>query len=155
MNVYEVVGVTINIGFLAIIYTILGGLVSYVFYYLIDEFDEDWKKKSVLFKVSDVSIELAIIGITTFWVSMLIEKLPQIVPLKKKLDTLVDGYMSGVFFLFAIFIFIDSLTDKIKFLYDEHVGPSADVIFPQYGSIIDLSLSYTPKRTDLDKLKNY
>ena len=136
-------------------YTLLGGLASYVFYYVFDEFDEDWKKKSVLFKVSDVSIELAIMGITTFWVSIFIEKLPLFIPIKKNLDTLVDGYMSGVFFLFAIFIFIDSLTDKIKFLYDEHVGPSADVIFPQYGSIIDLSLSYTPKRTDLDKLKKY
>ena len=55
MNRKETFLVTGNAAFLAIFYTILGALVSYVLYYLVDEFDENWKKRSLLFKSIFVS----------------------------------------------------------------------------------------------------
>lgn len=153
MNNFELVAVTINSGLLAIIYTILGGIVSFVFYQVFDEFNNDWKKRSLLFQFTDISIELSIIGIITFWSSHIIEKLSSIIPVRKELDLLVDGYISGIFFIFAIFLFMDSLTDKIKYLYEKYLGKHAENIFPQYGSIVDFSLSYTPpKRTEDFKL---
>jgi hypothetical protein len=153
MNNFEIVAVTLNAGLLAIFYTILGGIVSFLFYQVFDEFNDDWKKRSILFKITDVSVEVAIVGIISFWSSYIIKNLSSIIPVRKELDLLVDGYISGIFFVFAIFLFIDSLTDKIKFLYEDYLGEEAAGIFPQYGSIIDLSLSYTPpKRTVNDNL---
>jgi hypothetical protein len=153
MNNFEIIAVTLNAGLLAIFYTILGGIVSFLFYQVFDEFNDDWKKRSILFKITDVSVEVAIVGIISFWSSYIIKNLSSIIPVRKELDLLVDGYISGIFFVFAIFLFIDSLTDKIKFLYEDYLGEEAASIFPQYGSIIDLSLSYTPpKRTGDDNL---
>jgi hypothetical protein len=39
---------------------------------------------------------------------------------------------------------MDSLTGKLKFLFHELFESHFSNIFPKYGSIIDLSLSYSP-----------
>ena len=145
MSWKEAFYVTVNASLLAIMYTLFGALISFIFYHVFDEFDENWKKRSELYKFTDVTVELIIIAVTAFWSAQYIEKLQPFVPVRKELDTLVDGFISGIFFIFAIFLFIDQLTEKLKYLHHEYLGEHAGRIFPQYGSIIDFSLSYTPK----------
>ena len=145
MSWTEVVGVTINASILAIMYTVFGALISYIFYHIFDEFNDEWKKRSELYKITEVTIELIIIANIAFWSAQYIELLPPFMRVRKELDRLVDGYISGLFFIFAIFLFIDQLTEKLKYLYHDYLEEHAGRIFPQYGSIIDLSLSYTPK----------
>lgn len=149
MSWKEAVYVTINASLLALMYTLFGALISYIFYHIFDEFDENWKKRSEVYKITEVTVEVVIIAIIAFWSAFYIEKLQPFVPVRKELDTLVDGFISGIFFIFAIFLFIDQLTDKLKYLYHDYLGEHAGRIFPQYGSIIDFSLSYKPK-TDRD-----
>jgi len=143
MTPYEVIAVTCNAALLAIMYTALGGVISYLFYHLFDEFDEKWEKRSLMFQVADVLIEIAIVAIIAFWSSHFTERLPPFIPVRKPLDALVDGYISGIFFIFAIFLFMDQLSDKVKFLYEEYLGAHAQSILPTHGSIVDLSLSYS------------
>jgi len=145
MSWKEAFYVTINASLLAIMYTVFGALISYVFYHIFDEFNDDWKKRSELYKITEVTVELVIIANIAFWSAQYIEMLQPFVPVRKGLDTLVDGFISGIFFIFAIFLFIDQLTEKLKYLYHDYLEEHAGRIFPQYGSIIDLSLSYTPK----------
>jgi hypothetical protein len=140
------IGVTINVAVLAIFYTIFGSVISYIMYHIFDEFDEDWKKRSELYKFTDVFIEIIIISLSAFWSAHIIEKLPPFFSVRKELDILVDGYISGIFFIFAMFLFLDELTEKLKFLHDEYLGPHVGKILPQHGSIVDMSLSYTPPR---------
>jgi H+/Cl- antiporter ClcA len=149
MSWKEALYVTINASLLAVMYTLFGALISYIFYHIFDEFDENWKKRSEVYKITEVTVEVIIIAIIAFWSAFYIEKLQPFVPVRKELDTLVDGFISGIFFIFAIFLFIDQLTDKLKYLYHDYLGEHAGRFFPQYGSIIDLSLSYKPK-TDRD-----
>ena len=144
MSTIELIGVTINAGLLAIMYTMFGALISYLFYHIFDEFNDDWKKRSELYKFADVSLEIIIISVIAFWSAHVIEKLPPIFPVRKELDSLVDGYISGIFFIFSIFIFINDLTEKLKFLHEDYLGEHIVKILPQYGSIIDMSLSYEP-----------
>jgi hypothetical protein len=47
-----------------------------------------------------------------------VEKAPPIFPVPKKFDESVDTYISGVFFVYAIFLFFDHLWNKIKHIYD-------------------------------------
>jgi hypothetical protein len=145
MSWTEAVGVTINASILAIFYTLFGALISYLFYHIFDEFDEEWKKRSVYYKLLDVSVEIIIIAVIAFWSAQYIELLPPFMRVRKELDTLVDGYISGIFFIFAIFLFIDELTEKLKFLHHEYLSEHVGKLLPKYGSIIDFSLSYTPK----------
>jgi hypothetical protein len=149
ISLRDSIGVTINAGLLAILYTIFGGFISYLFYHIFDEFNETWKKRTQIYKITDVCVELVTVAIIAFWSSHFIEILKPFFPVRKELDSLVDGYISGIFFVFAMFLFLDDLTEKIKFLHDEYLGKHMSKLLPQHGSIVDLSLSYTPlSKTD-------
>jgi hypothetical protein len=144
MNWTETGLVTMNAAILAVFYTLLGVLLSYVMYHMFDSFDDDWKEKRTLtFQLTDVSLEISILSIIAFWSAHIIELAPPFFHVRKELDTLVDGYISGIFYIFAIFIFMDELTDKLKFLFEKMFNSPFSKYFPQHGSIIDLSLSYT------------
>jgi hypothetical protein len=152
MTYDEMWRVTGNASALAIFYTLLGVFVSFVLYYVFDEYNSDWEKRSIVFQVADVSVEVALLAIISLWSGIIIEISPPLFYVRKSLDLLVDGYISGIFYIFAIFIFMDDLTHKLKFLFDKTLGVHFTNIFPQYGSILDLSLSYSPPRkTNEDK----
>lgn len=141
-NGKEKLFISLNTAFLSIFYTLLGVFVSYILYFLFDEYDEKWEKKSITYKFLDVSVEISLLSTLAFWSAQLIELAPPVFPVRKQLDLLVDGYISGIFYVFAVFLFMESLTNKLKFLFHELFEPYFSKIFPQYGSIIDLSLSY-------------
>jgi len=146
MSYDETWRVTANAAALAIFYTLLGVLISFVLYHVFDEYDDNWKKRSSMFQVADVSLEISILSVIAFWSAHMIELAPPLFYVRKSLDVLVDGYISGIFYIFAVFIFMDDLTEKLKFLYNSYFGKHFKTLFPQYGSILDLSLSYTPPR---------
>ncbi|NDB81197.1 MAG: hypothetical protein EB127_00385 [Alphaproteobacteria bacterium] len=151
MNVVETGFVSTNAILLAIFYTIFGALLSYAMYHLFNEFDDEWKQKTILFQITDVTLEVSILASVAFWTSEIINVAPPFLPVRRELDNLVDSYISGIFFIFAVFVFMDQLTEKLKYLFARILGPTFNKIFPQYGSIVDLSLSYSPPRkTDKD-----
>lgn len=145
MNWNEMGLITLNAAILAVFYTLLGVLLSYVMYHLFDSFDDTWKKdRSLPFQLTDVSLEISILSIVAFWSAHIIEISPPFFHVRKELDILVDGYISGIFYIFAIFIFLDELTLKLKFLFEKMFNTPFSQYFPQHGSIIDMSLSYSP-----------
>ena len=144
MNGKEKFFVSMNASLLAIFYTMLGVFVSYILYYLFDEYNEKWEKRSISYKLLDVSVEISLLSVIAFWSAQLIEISPPIFPVRKQLDILVDTFVSGIFYIFAVFLFMDSLTGKLKYLFHELFEVHFSNIFPKYGSIIDLSLSYSP-----------
>jgi hypothetical protein len=151
INFKESIYVSLNAAVLAIVYTVFGALISFIFYHLFDEANDDWKKRSLLFQVSDVTFEIIVIAVMAFWSAQLIEISPPVFPVRKELDLLVDGYISGIFFIFAIFLFLDDLTAKLKYLYETLLGKHFTKLMPQHGSIVDLSLSYEPlSKTDIE-----
>jgi hypothetical protein len=146
INVSESHRITVNVIVLALFYTLFGALISYVMYYIFDEYNEDWKKKSILFQTADVAIEVSIIAVVAFWSSRITEMLPPFLTVRKELDTLVDGYISGIFFIFAVFVFMDHLSEKLRFVFEKLLSNYFTKLFPQFGSIVNLSLSYRPPR---------
>jgi len=151
MNWKETALVTLNAALLAIFYTLLGVLVSFVLYYLFDEFNDEWESQTLLYRLTDVSLEISLLSMIAFWSAHVIEIAPPIFAVRKELDILVDSYISGIFYVFAVFVFMNDLTDKLKSLFEVHLGEVFKDLFPKHGSIVDLSLSYTPKKTDKQK----
>ena len=143
MNTREIFNISLNSMLLALVYTFLGAIMSFVLYYLFDEFNDDWKKRSLFFKVADVSLEISILSLSCFWTSYHISHNSVIFKVGSKSATLIDNYTSSLFFLFAVFIFLDGLTYKLQYIHNEILAPLFNRIFPKYGSIIDLSLSYS------------
>ena len=52
---------------------------------------------------------------------------------------------------FFLFLFLDDLTEKLKFIQNKLFEGLFSDIFPPYGSIVDMNLSYTPVTEDEKK----
>ena len=144
--------VTGNAAILAVIHTVYGAFISYVFYYLFDEFDDTWKAKSTLYRVTDVSVEIMLIAIFGYWASEATLYIPPLFKTSKSKEIAVDSWVSGIFFVIALFLFLDGLTEKLKYLQNLYFEDVFTTWLPRYGSIIDFSLSYEPV-TEEDKKK--
>jgi len=142
----DAVRVTGNIAVFSIVYTIAGALLSYVLYYLFDVYDEknkEWEGKGVAYQMFDVGLEVIIIGIAAFWLVYFMNISTPIIPVRKGLEDFVDSYTAGLFFMFAIFIFLGDLTNKLKYLFDTLLGSHFDFMFPAEGSLLDGTLRYS------------
>lgn len=118
----HIVGITLNTVLLVIFYTVFGGLLSYVLYYIFDEHDSEWEKESSFYQISMVLLELIVIGIIGIWMAITINDAPPVFHVSKRWDRFVDSYVSGVFFAFAMFLFLDNLSSKMRFLYHKFLG---------------------------------
>lgn len=130
MKLEEIVGVTLNASILAVFYTVLGGVISYILGIFVDIPFDDWKKQSIWYQVGTVSLELSIVGTIGFWIMFVIRAAAPIFPVSKELDYLVDTYIGGVFFAYAMFLFIQKLDDKIRYLYTELLDKHIEKMFP-------------------------
>jgi hypothetical protein len=122
MKAGEFVAVSLNVGLLAIFYTVFGGLFSYGLYFFVDVHDDVWESKPLSYKLYDTGLELIIIALFAFWPMYFINKAPPVIPVSKELDQLVDTYISGIFFVYAMFIFLDDLESKLRSLYKTILG---------------------------------
>jgi hypothetical protein len=119
MKIEEIVGVTLNASILAVFYTTLGGVISYLLGIFLNEPIEEWKRQPVWYQLGTVSLQLSVIGTLAFWITYIIRQASPIFPISKELDYLVDTYISGLFFAYAMFLFINYLDVKIQYLYHE------------------------------------
>lgn len=143
--------ISLNVGFLSLFYTGLGAVLSYVMYYLFDDYGDKWKTKGIWFQLYDVAVETVLVGLLAFWLIFYIKDAPPLFPVSPKLDKFIDSYISGIFFAFSMFIFMESYSNKIKYIFYEKVRPFVDTYLPEDGSILDLSLKIGPRKTDKEK----
>jgi hypothetical protein len=139
----DIRNLSLNIAMLSVFYAFLGGLVSFVFHYLFDDFDDEWKEKSAGFQVFDISIEIALLALVAFWSVFAINTSAPIFPVRAAMASYVDAYTSGMFFIYAIFLFLDDLSHKIRYLYQKYFDAPVREMFPTYGSVLDFTLRYT------------
>ena len=96
-------------------------------------------------------MEISLLSAIAFWSAHVIEIAPPVFPVRKELDILVDGYISGIFYVFAVFVFMNDLTEKLKHIFELHLGEIFSRTFPKYGSIVDMSLSFTPPEKETSR----
>ena len=139
----DIRNLSLNIAMLSVFYAFLGAIVSFMFHYFFDDFTDEWKEKSFGFQLFDISVEIALLALVAFWSVFTINTSAPIFPVRAAMASYVDAYTSGMFFIYAIFLFMDDLSHKIRYLYDEHLDGPVRKLFPTYGSILDLTLRYT------------
>jgi len=139
----DVANLSLNIAMLAVFYAILGGFVSFVYHFLFDNFDDEWKKKSATFQLLDVMFEIAMLALIAFWSVFTINTSAPIFPVRRELAAFVDTYTSGMFFIYAVFLFMDDLGYKFKHLYEVYLGEPTRRILPTHGSVLDFTLRYS------------
>ena len=127
-----------NIAILAVFYTVFGALISYLLFHLFDDFGKEWKEQGVLYQTADVATELSLVGAIAFWTTNLIKDAAPMFPVHKVLDKEVDTYISGLFFAFAMFLFLGDLSEKIKHIYEKFLKTGFVRLFPENWSIMKM-----------------
>lgn len=127
-----------NIGILAVFYTVLGALISYLLFHLFDDCDKEWKEHGILYQAADVTTELTFVGAIAFWSMSFIRDAAPMFPVNKVLDKEVDTYISGLFFAFAMFLFLGDLTEKIKYIYEQFLKSHFVRVFPENWSLMKM-----------------
>jgi hypothetical protein len=122
---------------------------SFIFYYLFDEYDLwhekglDWEKKTLGYQVADLLIEVALIAVASFWATFMVNERFPIIPVHTRFADYIDTYSTGLFFMYTVFIFVDSFGYKLQFVISRIFGPTFDKYLPDSGSIVDLSLHWS------------
>lgn len=144
----DIQNLSLNIAILSVLYAFLGGVVSFVFHYLFDEFGDDWKSKSTMFQLFDIAVEVALLALIAFWTVFTINTSAPIFPVRREMAAFVDTYTSGMFFMYAIFVFMDDLGEKLKYMYGKTLDKPFKKVVPTVGSILDFSLRFPSEKTD-------
>ena len=113
----HMVNLTLNLVFVAIFYTFLGAAVSWALSHAVPEFDEDWKKSSIWYQSLDVAVEVSIIVIICFWLTYFVHVWIPILPISSELERYVESFGGQMFFVYAVFVFMDILDDKLLVVF--------------------------------------
>jgi hypothetical protein len=118
------VSLTINLILLAIFYVIIGFLVSYGIGLFFPDYTEEWKKEPLWLRLADVTAEVALLVVASFWVTYFARFVIPVIPLKPSLEHYLEQYAGNTMFVYAIFIFFNDLSDKLIFLFQGEPRPA-------------------------------
>jgi len=118
----QVVNLTLNLSFVAIIYVIIAGLTASLIQAVFSEFNEVWKKQSLAYQVIDVGAELSLLVIASFWVTYFVHFLVPVFAVDTKLEYFIETYAGHMVFVYAVFLFAYDVNEKLLCIYDRFTG---------------------------------
>ena len=118
----HVVAVTLNLALISVLYLVLGASVSYALKRGFPPHDEAWNTWPKWAQILDVAVEMAVIVVSAFWISYFARYLIPIVPVPAKLEQMLEASGGQVSFLYALFVFLEVLDDKLLRIYKDIFG---------------------------------
>ena len=118
----HVLSVSANLALIAILYLFMGTTISYALKNIFPEHNSEWQAWPRWMQILDISVEMAIIVVTAFWVTYFARYLIPIVPVRPALEHLIESAGGQVAFLYAIFVFLEVLDDKLLWVYKDIFG---------------------------------
>lgn len=117
-----ILNLTVNLVFVAIFYVFLGAAVSYLFYHTFPDYDEAWKKQAFVYQLLDVSAEVSTIVVVAFWLTYFVNTWIPILHVSPGLEHYVESFGGQMIFIYAMFIFIGTLDDKLVYVFKQSFG---------------------------------
>jgi hypothetical protein len=118
----QVLNLTINLICVAVFYVFLGAAVSYGLSHLFPDYDDDWKKRPIWQQALDVSAETSAIIVIAFWLTYFVHIWIPILPISGALEGYVESFGGQMMFVYAVFIFMDTLDDKLVYVFRRIFG---------------------------------
>jgi hypothetical protein len=118
----HILNLTLNLVCIAIFYVFLGGLLSWTMWRIFPEFNEQWEKQSNMYQLADVSMEISIIVIVAFWTTYFVNSFIPILPVTSALEGYLESFGAQMVFIYAVFVFLDTLDDKLKHVFHDFFG---------------------------------
>jgi hypothetical protein len=121
----QVVNITLNLSFVAIVYVVIAAITASLIQAVFSEFNEAWKKQPITFQLIDVGAELSLLVIASFWVTYFVHFLVPVFAVDTKLEYFIETYAGHMVFVYAVFLFAYDLNDKLLCVYDRFTGGAA------------------------------
>jgi len=118
----HIVNLSLNLVFVAIFYVFFGAAVSYALSKAFPAYDEEWKKASLVYQTIDVAAEMSILVIAAFWLTYFVNSWIPILPVSSALEYYVESFGGQMVFLYAVFIFMETLDDKLRHVFQDIFG---------------------------------
>ena len=118
----HILNLTLNLICIAIFYLFLGGLLSWTMWRVFPQFNEQWEKQSNLYQLADVSMEISIIVVVAFWTTYFVHSFIPILPVTSALEGYLESFGGQMVFIYAVFVFLDTLDDKLKHVFNDFFG---------------------------------
>jgi hypothetical protein len=118
----HILNLTLNLVLIGIFYVFLGGLLSWSMWRIFPEFNEQWEKQSNLYQLADVSMEISIIVVVAFWTTYFVHSFIPILPVTSALEGYLESFGGQMVFIYAVFVFLDTLDDKLKHVFHDFFG---------------------------------
>ena len=118
----HILNLTLNLVFIAIFYLFLGGLLSWSMWRIFPEFNEQWEKQSNLYQLADVSMEISIVVIVAFWTTYFVHSFIPVLSVNSALEGYLESFGGQMVFIYAVFVFLDTLDDKLKHVFNDFFG---------------------------------
>ncbi len=118
----HVLNLTLNLVFVAVFYVFFGAAVSYALAKVVPPYDEAWKKQHIVYQAADVAAEISVIVVAAFWLTYIANSWIPIFKVSSALEHYVESFGGQVVFLYAIFIFMETLDDKLIRVFQEIFG---------------------------------
>ncbi len=118
----HILSISANLALVAVLYLFMGTTISYVLKNIFPEHNPSWEALPRWMQILDISVEMAIIVVTAFWVTYFARYLIPIVPVRPALEHLIESSGGQVAFLYAIFVFLEVLDDKLLWVYKDIFG---------------------------------
>lgn len=115
----HIAALTINLVFVAVLYVFVGAATSYGLSLVFPGYTEEWKSWPIVAKVTDVATEISVIVIVAFWLTYLVNSWIPVLPLPPRLEYYVESFGGQVVFLYAVFVFLETLDDKLVAVFRE------------------------------------
>lgn len=114
-----ILNLSLNLVFVAIFYVFFGAAVSYGLSKVFPAYNEEWKTSSFAYQAFDVGAEISIITIAAFWLTYIVNSWIPVLPMSSALEYYVESFGGQMVFLYAVFIFMETLDDKLIWLFRE------------------------------------
>lgn len=119
----HIVNLTINLIFVGIFYVFAGAAVSYLLARIFPKFDAEWEKLPNLVQALDISVEISLIVILAFWFTYVVHMWIPVLPVSSSLERYVESFGGQMVFIYAVFLFMNSLDDKLIHVAEDIFGP--------------------------------
>ncbi len=119
----HILNLTINLMFVGIFYVFLGAAVSYALSRLFPKFDAEWEKLPNAVQVLDISAEISLIVILAFWFTYVVHTWIPILPISSPLEHYIESFGGQMVFIYAVFLFMNTLDDKLIHVAEDIFGP--------------------------------
>jgi hypothetical protein len=122
----HIVNLTLNLSLIAIVYVVLGAITASLIRLVFSRFNETWTKQSLFYQLGDVSLELSFLVVVSFWITYFVHFAIPVLPVDARLEHFIELYGGRMVFVYAVFMFVRDLDNKLIHVYDRITGDGHD-----------------------------